>query len=57
MRLMQQFSRIERFDVAIRVGRNGMPFAESFIGTKPARRLKIFYKSLTPDMADKHVEV
>ncbi len=34
-----------------------MPFAECSVRSKPARELRLFYKPLTPGIADKRVEI
>jgi len=53
MKILQQFSPIERFDMVLSIGRNGMPFARFSVRRKPARQL---YKPLTPSIANKHVK-
>ncbi|MDD1778390.1 MAG: hypothetical protein LUQ65_09515 [Candidatus Helarchaeota archaeon] len=57
MKLIQQLSRIERFDVELSIGRSGTPFAKCSLRRKLARQLKVFYKPLTPGIAYKHVEI
>jgi len=53
MKIVQQFSPIERFDMVLSIGKSGTSFATCSVRRKPARPL---YKPLTPSVANKHVK-